>query len=194
MSKHFQSTPSATLHTREETLAWLTDTGWMRQPHPFQYNVKSDWLCAELNRFESDGYVYNAAALRRIEKENGLPASPENGSPLSVLIYNAQGFREVDKLRAAGFEQLTAELIERADASKQLLEVVSIGSLSGAVICRPHIDANGKPFAMIKGKRSRGYYPSPERGAHLISKADAKKPAPAAPVFVGGVQMVVLGA
>lgn len=81
---------------KPQTLA-LLETGWT--PNLLdgmnRWHVKSQWLCDELNEQEKSGYVYNAQALHQIEKQEGIGPFDENGSVLSILIYNAQGYRPV---------------------------------------------------------------------------------------------------
>ena len=134
-----------------------------------KWRIKSTWICDTLNEYEKDGYVYNAIALRRIEKENNLPAHDENGSILSILIYNAQQYRREDKYKADGFVPLTPDIVQTAMREKRMVEVLGenlIGGI-GHTACRPVI--RGSVYAvMLPRKRTRGFIAD---GSHLARLA-----------------------
>lgn len=124
-----------------------------------KYRIKSTWLCDELNRKEAaEGFQYNAQFQRYIEEAEGIGPFGENGTTLSVLIYNAQGYRRSDSLKAEGFSYLTADLIDKAIQQGAKVEVKSDGIFgSSRTVCRPMVAHDGRRVAMLPRKRTRGF-------------------------------------
>ena len=98
--------------------------------HPFEYCVHSDWLIDVIDEIVARGdYPYNAEVRRLALQKLELPVPSETelakeGTPLSLLIYNAQGFRRDRDLRAAGLSPLTQEMLDEAAKNKQQIELV----------------------------------------------------------------------
>ena len=90
--------PAVLKLNREETLALLKSGHWPTGDNLDKWRIQSTWLCDRLNEYEKTGYVYNAQAQRKIEQEEGLEPSPENGSMLSLLIYSAQKYRREEAI------------------------------------------------------------------------------------------------
>jgi hypothetical protein len=155
MNGPFMPAPSVILTDKAATLEALKNyQDWWNRPHPFKWLVKSQWLCDELNRMEQDGYVYNAEALRAIEKAEGIGPYDENGSPLSLLIYNAQGFRRSDALRAQGFEPGTPEMLQAAFEQGLKIELYHDSILGGSSVNSLTVKQfDGKLYAMQPRKR-----------------------------------------
>ena len=121
---NFQPEPVLLLATKEQTLVALTDTAWTKAEYPGPYRVKSQWLCDELDaREKATGFQYNAEFQRYIEAQCGLAPSPESGSPLSLLIYNAQAYRRSDRLRREGYAPLTQDMADAAMNRKAKIQV-----------------------------------------------------------------------
>ena len=150
--------PATMKLNREETLALIASGQWPTGDTLSKYTIQSLWICDRLNEYEKDGYVYNAPAQRRLEAEEGLPPSPENGSILSVLIYNAQRYRQEDRLTAEGYEPLTPDLVQRAMATNRKVEVRGENIIGGACVtlCRPIQTADGYAVLLPK-KRNKGF-------------------------------------
>ena len=169
MSGYFQPEPWLTLD-KAATLALIAGGEWPAgsDNHMNKWQIKSMWLCDELNAQEKNGYVYNAEAQRKIEAQEGIGPFNENGSILSILIYNAQSYRRSDKLIAQGYAPLSVKLIEEAIRAKQKIEVVGENIIGGTAktVCRPVIRA-GKAFALLARARNRGFLPD-GRPARLV--------------------------
>lgn len=149
--------PKILLQTREETIAAIEKPNWMKTRDSFQ--IKSGWLCQELNEYEKTiGFPYNATFQKWIETKEGIGPFNENSSPLSILIYNAQRYRESDRLTAEGWVPPTPEVVLKAIQEKQMVEVWVEGFLaSSAKLCKVIEGPNRRYYAIPKGKRSRGY-------------------------------------
>mgnify|MGYP000847628713 CR=1 FL=1 len=163
--------PATMKLNREETLALLASGQWPTGDTLSKYTIQSLWICDRLNEYEKDGYVYNAPAQRRLEAEEGLPPSPENGSILSVLIYNAQTYRREDRLRAQGFQSLTADMVKQAIERNLMIEVQGETLLGGEArtVCRPV--QTGEGFAvLLPRKRNKGYRANHGHIARLVDK------------------------
>ncbi|MFY9269006.1 MAG: hypothetical protein WAO55_04570 [Candidatus Manganitrophaceae bacterium] len=154
---HILPVPRITFRTKEETIAAIQKPDWMASGDSFQ--AKSVWLCEELNDYEKTiGFPYNSTFQRWIEKKEGIGPFNENSSPLSCLIYNAQRYRESDRLIAEGWFAPTAETIEKAIQSNQMVEVWIEGFLaSSAHLCKIRKGSNNMHYAIPKGRRTRGY-------------------------------------
>lgn len=134
-------TPEIVLTTREETLAFLASHDEMF--NGYDHPVKPLWLCEELNRFEADGYVYNAEAQHRICAENGLDFEESKrrneaetikteGGLLGYLIYQAQGYRREMNLEKAGWTPATQEALKPFAGKK--VAAINNGGLSGELV------------------------------------------------------------
>jgi hypothetical protein len=129
----FRNTPEVFLADKIATLAALENPDWM-ETYPRKYNTKSQWLCDLLDERERvDGYQYNLSFQRWLEKEYGIGPYDENGSPLSILIYNAQSYRRNDAIRREGFAPLTQAMIDEAHAAKKGIELQGENMLGSTV-------------------------------------------------------------
>ena len=87
-----------------------------------KYRVESKWIESLIDAIEAEGqYPYNAVVNKRAQLAMGWPEKTEaeyarEGTPLSLLIYNAQSYRRSNKLRAAGFEPFTQKLVDKLGA------------------------------------------------------------------------------
>ena len=69
-----------------------------------------------ISLFGDDAFAYNSEVKKLAEQRLGFPPKPEaeysrEGDTLSLLVYNAQGYRRSDQLRADGFVPLEQSLI-----------------------------------------------------------------------------------
>lgn len=169
------STAPTVILDKSQTLALIGAGVW--PDHCDKWSVKSTWICERLNAFESDGYVYNAQAQRRIEAEEDLPAHEENGSILSILIYNAQRYRQEDRLTAEGYEPLTPDLVQRAMATNRKVEVQGENIIGGACVtlCRPIQTADGYAVLLPK-KRNKGFRANGQYMARLAQESGSPVP------------------
>lgn len=171
----WQKEPSAILN-REQTLELISAGQWPGDERD-KWRIKSQWLCDFMDKMESEsGFVYNAQALHAVEKAEGIGPFDENGSILSILIYNAQGYRAEDKARAQGFEPLTPELVRRAIERKCKVEVLGSTLLGGEVRAegyRPVIGADGSAFIIAPRKRNRGFRADGQAAVRLCEKESA---------------------
>ena len=170
MNREFMPEPSLLLPDKAATVhAMAHPEEWMKKPYPFGWMVKSVWLCEQMNEYERTvGYVYNVAVMRWIEQREGWEPSDENGSPLSQLIYNNQGFRWTDKLIADGWQEGHETMLVQAFRERKKIEVMSDNLMGGKVstVCsvvqlgdryyaRPprkrkyHILIDGKPVRLV---------------------------------------------
>jgi len=138
---------------KEQTLALLKDPrGWesigvteeITDDGISKWKVKSQYLCDFMDEMEKDGFVYNVAALRAFEKAHGLEPSPENGSVLSVLVYNAQDFRRHDRLVREGWTPCDDAMMLRAYQTGRPIIAQGENMIGGTV-------ANGFKVRKMKG-------------------------------------------
>jgi hypothetical protein len=114
------------------------------------YRIKSTWLIALIDEIAASTYPYNSTVQRAAETRLGIPAQPDNGSLLSLLIYNAQGYRRSDKLIAAGFRPLTQRMLE--DAFRLKAQIATAGDVCGDSVYNVRM-VSGKLYAMKPRKR-----------------------------------------
>ncbi|MFA6240408.1 MAG: hypothetical protein WC655_05745 [Candidatus Hydrogenedentales bacterium] len=116
------------LKTKAETLAWVASHD---ESTPGKYDVVSDWIADELDRFEADsGFVYNRPAAERLVSENGL--DPSKTVLLGSLVYNAQDYRSRRRLVRDGWLEVTGHDV-LAPFVTQTVRVLSFGGMMGAV-------------------------------------------------------------
>lgn len=176
----FEPAPSLLLANKAATIHALTvDTSWTKQPFPFAYRVKSQWLCDELDHYEAIiGFPYNAAVQRWIEEREGLEMQPEAASPLSLLIYNAQKYRRSDRLRKDGWSPLTQAMIDEAHRRGCGIEIQGENMLGGTATDVLTVrTVGGKNYAFRPKKRK--YAISPNGIAARVVTVDRKPAAPA---------------
>jgi hypothetical protein len=149
MSDPIMSLPMLILETRDEVAAAIDanlGTVWKREPYPFAYRIKSHWLIEVIREIVAEGkYPYNSTVKKRAEEQLGLPPRSEaeystEGDTLSLLIYNAQCYRDSDDLIAAGFEYGSEDLLQIAHESGRRIE-----TRSGTLLTVREVD--GKLYA-----------------------------------------------
>jgi hypothetical protein len=124
----FTAEPLKILPDKAALLTTLADPAFMEDLN--HWHVKSQWLCDEMDVYEKEhGFVYNRIFQEWLEKREGWPKSEENGSPLSLLIYNAQTYRRHDRLVREGYEPLTQEKIATAYLLNKKIEIKNEGLL-----------------------------------------------------------------
>lgn len=150
--------PSLVLETGEDLRDAVRDdlrVVWRKQPHPFQYRVRSEYLVNLVEQLPRSpgGVVYNCDVKRAAIDRLGLPEEDVHteGTTLSLLIYNAQQFRRSDEYRRDGFVPFTRALIDQAGAGGKIL------THGGAVLNVR--EAQGKLYAFAA--RRRKYAMSP---------------------------------
>ncbi len=154
MANYFM--PIVTLHLKDENdlRQALDNPEWMTWKHPGSWQVRSDSIIGIIDEIEAEGkYPYNTDVQRRVETRLGIPRQDDNGSPLSRLVYNAQGFRRSDRRIHAGFEPCTQDVIDRAGEGGQIqLEGETL--LGGTGYATYNVrNIQGKLYAMLPKKR-----------------------------------------
>jgi hypothetical protein len=138
------------------------------------WNIKSQWFCDLLDEREKvDGSQYNAGFLRWFEKENNVGPFDENDSVASMLIYNAQRYRRIDKAIREGWKPLTPELVQEAIDRKAKIEMLGENMLGGQVQqagYRPLKRDDGIYFVMAPRARNRGFRADGTRSGRIILK------------------------
>ena len=137
-----EKTPVVTLPDKASLLQFLAEHDEL---FPDIYAVECVWLCDELDRFEKDGYVYNREAQDRICRENGISEEMAkrrkpgqrirtDGGLLGSLIYNAQAYRRVRKLKNEGWQRATQELLAPFIGGECL--ALANGELGGEIVAK----------------------------------------------------------
>lgn len=138
---------------KEQTLALLDNPGDFLKSDT-RWAVKSEYLCEFMNELErTSGFVYNTSAMRAFEKAHDLPQYDDNGSVLSLLVYNAQGYRRGDLLVDEGWIP-GEELLETAYREGKKLIARGESIIGGQV--EEHFNVRmieGKLYAMRPRKR-----------------------------------------
>ncbi len=155
----FMAEPVKTLETMEDVRAWINGPVIELDWHE-KYRVRSNWLVSIIDEVTASGeFPYNSAIKRIAEERLGFPKKPDEyyaneGSPLSLLIYNAQRFRGSDNLRESGFEPLTQDLIDRALREEKSIEISGHNMIGGAVTQKFKVRTiQGKNYLMEPRKR-----------------------------------------
>lgn len=127
MSEYFMD-PSLVLETDDDLRqAVLNDlkTVWSKKPHPFQFRVRSNYLVNLIGQLPRSpgGIIYNSEVRRQAIDRLALPNENchADGTTLSLLVYNAQGFRRSDEYRQQGFVPFTQELIDQVGQAGKIL-------------------------------------------------------------------------
>jgi hypothetical protein len=118
------------------------------------YRIKSLWLIDLIRDIISANgrdFAYNADVKKLAEQRLGFPPKPEaeysrEGDVLSLLIYNAQCYRQSDELYAAGYVPFTEAMLAEAHQAQK-----AIVTLGGKTL-KPRV-LNGKLYAMEPRKR-----------------------------------------
>ena len=109
----FMPEPTQILETMEDVRKYIAN------PRKNDFKIKSLWLIEVIGEIANTGkFPYNADVLLLAEEKLGLPKktyaeASKEGTPLSMLVYNAQRFRRSDKLKADGYVPCTQEFLER---------------------------------------------------------------------------------
>lgn len=112
-----------------------------------QFRIRSAWLVELIGEIETGGeYPYNATVKRLAEQRLGFAPKSDaeysrEGDTLSLLIYNAQCFRRSDKLKSAGYQPFTSELLQRAFKDGRKIET------AGGSVLKPR-EVSGNVLAM----------------------------------------------
>lgn len=128
------------------------------------WDYKSQWICDLLDEREAvAGYQYNAKFQKWFETEYSVGPFGENGSPLSLLIYNAQRYRGHDKMVREGFQPGSDDLLREAFEKKVEIELYSESLfnivVNGEKMDNPNVsrlkvrEIGGKLYAMRPKKR-----------------------------------------
>ena len=154
--------PKTILPDLPSLLAYLQNPG----PDRDKFAVKSLTLCALIETIFSETgerFAYNSTINARAQKEFGLPYEDPHGSgtPLSTLVYNAQGYVRADHATQLGFEPFTQDLIDRAGREK-----AKIGFFDGTVANVRQV--HGKFRATKPRARKYAYRPDPELAAKIL--------------------------
>ena len=119
----FKPDPVLTLESMEDVRKWLDNpVGWSRviDGKMDKWRIKSPWIIGLIDEIESSGqYPYNAEVKWLAEERLGIPSGrvkrdSREGTPLSLLVYNAQCYRRSDKLKAMGFVAGDEFILQRA--------------------------------------------------------------------------------
>lgn len=119
--------PLRTLETLEETLAFLNEPV-PKSCEDVKWSTCSIPLMDFMDELEKGGFVYNTQAMRAFEAAHNLPKFDDNGSQLSLLVYNCQGYRRARKLELDGWEPCTTELLTLALQQKKRVVVEGEGA------------------------------------------------------------------
>jgi hypothetical protein len=118
----FKRPPVMVLTGVDDLKAALTNPSWFSDKRS-AFEVKSVWLIALIDEIVASGqFPYNQVVQLEAEKRLGIDAQPENGSPMSYLVYNAQCYRRSDALIAAGFVPGSEAHINQAHAEGLQIE------------------------------------------------------------------------
>lgn len=161
MSDYFKTVVSLHLHDADDLRNALDNPEWMNWTHPRSWQVRSEFIIGIIREIVSEGqYPYNSTVQRRVESRLGIPEQGDNGTALSRLVYNTQGFRHSDDRIAAGYEPATQEVIERAGEGGEIqLEGESlIGKIAYATFKVRSI--GGNLYAMQPRKRKYALAPN----------------------------------
>ena len=126
----FMPEPSRILNTMEDVREAMQHPREDLGTNLLQYNVKSQWLIGLIDELSVSGFVYNAQVKKLAEERLGLPARDDTyysqeGDVLSLLIYNAQKYRNSDRLKAQGFVPFTTDVMQDAFQSKKKIQLGS---------------------------------------------------------------------
>lgn len=129
------------------------------------YRIKSLWLISVIDEIAASGqYPYNATVKKLAEEKLGLPPKTEveysrEGDTLSLLIYNAQGYRHSDRLKTDGYHPFTRELLLKAFETGQQIEIFSDGIMGSSVRTLTPKQFNGGTYAMLPRSRTKYIMP-----------------------------------
>lgn len=167
----FTVKPALVLRGEEELRQAILQPEWENLPGLGKWHVQSDWLCALIAEIKATGqYPYNSVVQREAEARLGLSRYPDSSSPLSTLIYNAQGFLSNDTLREAGYVPLTEDLLEEAFRTRQEM-VTPTGT---RMVAR---EVSGKRYAMEPQRRKYAVLVSGQP-VRLVAPEKKRRPTP----------------
>ncbi len=153
---YFQHEPVA-VWNEAQTLAALNDPASFPKRLD-KWLVKSQWLCDLLNEKEkAEGFQYNISFQRWFEKTYNVGPFDENGSVLSLLVYNAQKYRRHDALIKEGWREGTDEVLREALTRKRPIEYRADSLFGGVSILKLNVrEINGRLYAMKPRARTYG--------------------------------------
>jgi hypothetical protein len=139
---------------KDATLAFIHENSGDFYQHPDRFAIRSNYLCDFLDELGESGFVYNLQAQRAFEKAHDIPEMAESGSVLSLLIYNAQGYRRGDAKVAAGWHPGNGDLLEEAHRTGSKIEVCGENALGFPAQEAFNVrEIDGKLYAMRPRKR-----------------------------------------
>lgn len=127
----FKAEPLVTLKDEKELLAVILDPKFMENDD--HWKIKSVYLCDLIEEMSQTQFPYNTAVMREAEKRLGIDRQPDNSSPLSLMVYNAQGYRRHDNLVRDGFVPLTQEVVDQAYVERAKIEIHGYNILLQAI-------------------------------------------------------------
>jgi len=122
---YFMPEPKIILNNSDDLLNALNNSEWSKD-HDFKWNIKSIFIIECIQEIIDSGkFAYNSDVNRLVCEKLGLSTADcdLSGTPLSLLVYNAQNYRHSDILKSNGFSPLTQELVEKAYAQKRKIEL-----------------------------------------------------------------------
>jgi hypothetical protein len=128
---------------------------------PEDIYTASDVVVEEIDKIVAAGnFPYNRTVAQAVARRLGIPEQPQ-GSNLYGVVYASQGYRDCQRLVAAGFEPFTPALLQRAYDGGQKIEVQVQGALGFAscVVLQPR-RIDGRLYAMRPRARHRHVVPA----------------------------------
>lgn len=165
---YWKKEPVLILETKEQTAQALQDTSWYTNKEPWnaKWRVKSLWLISLIDEIEATGeYPYNITIIALASERLGLPKPKDRedcGTPLSALVYNAQGYRHHDQFIREGFSPFSPEMIEEAFRLNAKIQ------LRGGMFLTVR-EVNGKRYAFKPRKRKFATFPDYETPAKIVA-------------------------
>lgn len=155
LQRAFTKEPILNLRTAEAVRNAIVYDGWHKRDNDnrmTRWEIKSDWLIALIDEIAATGQYPNNHVIQNLAEERlGLPLTPHGSNtwPLGTLVYNAQQYRDADKLKADGFVPGNDAILADAYQRKAKLEVPGGDLLNVKMI-------EGKLYAVKPRKRK--YY------------------------------------
>ena len=165
---------------RAETLALIHNPGDFLESGD-KWRVKSTYICDLIHELGMTGFVYNTTAMRAVEKDNGLPEQGDNGSVLSLLVYNAQGYHRGDKLVADGWIPGSQEMLEQAFRTGKQIRVCGENILGGSVCESLKVRKIGEKFYAMRPHKRKYAVNTAGRPCKIVGEAPKINPQPDQP-------------
>lgn len=140
----------------------------------FIYRIKSLWLISLIDEIAASGeYPYNATVKKLAEERLGMPPKSHSeyareGDTLSLLIYNAQGYRRSDQLINAGYVPFSREILESAYQAGQQLELFSEGLMGSSKILL-NVRKIGDELYAMRPKKRKSHIPPHGQPVRLVA-------------------------